>query len=268
MKKSLPNILFAFISILVTVEACAPYAQADGGSQAAQIPKGDNSRTSLDWPGIYTGTLPCADCEGINVNLQIAANLSYTLRSKYLGKSDSVYTSGGTFRCHEEGNKLTLMPSDKAATQSTYFVGENTLTQLDANAQKITGALAEKYILRKTYPLIAEKYWKLTELHGRPIPPTGEDLKEAHVIFRFEGSIVRGNGGCNSFSGTFELGDGNRITISKLAVTQMACPAMDTESEFLKVLGTADNYYMRGDTLILNKAKMAPLARFEAVYFK
>src|SRR4249919_459651 len=91
------------ILFFLAIAACAPPAKMDGGSQTGQIPKGDNSRTSLDWPGIYTGTLPCADCEGIQIHLRIEANLSYSLRIKYVGKSDSVYTSGGTFRWNDVG---------------------------------------------------------------------------------------------------------------------------------------------------------------------
>ena len=139
----------ALVAVLLYLEACAPTAETGGGSQGGQIPTGDNSRTSLDWPGIYTGSLPCADCEGIQITLQIEHNLSYILRRKYIGKSDSVYASGGTFRWNEEGNKITLISPEKDPTHTTYFVGENTLTQLDANGEKIQGALGEKYILRK-----------------------------------------------------------------------------------------------------------------------
>ena len=46
----------------------------------------------------------------------------------------------------------------------------------------------------------------------------------------------------------------------------MACPDMSMENQFIEVLGRADNYSILGDKLSLNKARMAPLARFEAVY--
>jgi hypothetical protein len=47
----------------------------------------------------------------------------------------------------------------------------------------------------------------------------------------------------------------------------MACPELDIENELIKALETADNYNYANDKLVLNKARMAPLARFEAVYF-
>jgi len=43
---------------------------------------------------------------------------------------------------------------------------------------------------------------------------------------------------------------------------------METEREFLQVLETADSYFLKGDTLMLNRARMAPLARFENVFLK
>ena len=41
---------------------------------------------------------------------------------------------------------------------------------------------------------------------------------------------------------------------------------MDVENAFQEVLRTADNYSLGGDRLTLSRARMAPLARFEAVY--
>lgn len=48
----------------------------------------------------------------------------------------------------------------------------------------------------------------------------------------------------------------------------MACPDINTETALLEVLSSADNYTINGQQLSLNKARMAPLAKFEAIYFK
>lgn len=42
----------------------------------------------------------------------------------------------------------------------------------------------------------------------------------------------------------------------------LACPDLETENELFNVLKTADNYYVRRDTLSLNKARIAPIAKF------
>jgi heat shock protein HslJ len=115
---------------------------------------------------------------------------------------------------------------------------------------------------------LKEKYWKLTEINGKPVKVDSSFMKEPHVIFKEAQNQVNGNGGCNGFGGEYELKAPNRIKIERIISTQMACPALDIENQFTKVLTEADNYYVNGDTLILNKARMAPLARFVAVYMK
>lgn len=115
---------------------------------------------------------------------------------------------------------------------------------------------------------LKERYWKLIELNGKPVKVDSTFMKEPHVIFKQDKPEVHGNGGCNGFGGEYELKSPNRIKIERLVSTQMACPALDIENRFTKVLTTADNYYVKGDTLTLNKARMAPLAKFVAVLMK
>jgi len=112
---------------------------------------------------------------------------------------------------------------------------------------------------------LVEKYWKLLELHGNPITPGN---KEAYIIFKMEGNQFNGNAGCNNFAGSYELKGPDRITISNPIATMMMCPNMETERNFFKVLEMADSYAVRNDTLSLHRARMAPLARFVAVYLR
>lgn len=108
---------------------------------------------------------------------------------------------------------------------------------------------------------IAGKYYKLIEIYGKPVVKDSTFFKESHVIFKEDGKQVAGNGGCNGFGAEYQLKDGNGIAITNLISTQMACPALETENQFTKALLEADNYTLNSDTLSLNKAKMAPLAR-------
>jgi heat shock protein HslJ len=113
-------------------------------------------------------------------------------------------------------------------------------------------------------PVLTDKYWKLVELNGQQVS-SSDNIKEPHIIFKLEENRLVGSGGCNSFHGSFELKEGSRITLSKITATRMACPDMEIEDRFLKVLETVDNYNLTENTLILNRARMAPLARFELV---
>jgi copper homeostasis protein (lipoprotein) len=108
---------------------------------------GHNSSNALDVEGVYLGTLPCADCEGIETTIRLNADKSYFKQTKYLGKDGRVFEEKGFYTWNREGNTITLTGIKNGPNQ--YFVGENTLNQLDMAGKKITGNLASKYILNK-----------------------------------------------------------------------------------------------------------------------
>ena len=109
------------------------------------ISDGHTAETSLDYLGSYSGTLPAADCPGIETTLVLAADGSYTLHMVYLER-EAAFDEKGTFRV--EGNLLTLVPSD--GEQPAYYkVEENRLRHLNADRQPVTGELAEYYVLQK-----------------------------------------------------------------------------------------------------------------------
>jgi heat shock protein HslJ len=112
---------------------------------------------------------------------------------------------------------------------------------------------------------LSETHWKLIELMGKPVVLNENNKKEIYIVLRKDGSSVQGFSGCNTIMGKYEIKEGNRITFSAMASTMMACPDLATESEFNKMLGMVDNYSINNGVMTLNKAKMAPMARFEAL---
>lgn len=106
-------------------------------------------------------------------------------------------------------------------------------------------------------------YWVLTELMGKPVSSPDPE-KDFYLQLNPDEKRVSAFAGCNSMTGGYELTDGNRITFTKMASTLKACPDMSVEDEFSRVLEMVDNYSIQGYSLSLNKAKMAPLARFAA----
>lgn len=222
-----------------------------------------NARNALDWSGAYRGVLPCADCQGIETVVILSNDGTYSTQSKYLGKSDELFSERGNFTWNEAGNTVTLAGSQPAR----YFVGESQLTRLAFDGSRITAANAENYILAKLTDGVTEKYWKLVELNGLSVSALE---REPYLILKAENGRVNGFGGCNSFSGSYTLDEAAaRISFGQIASTMMACPSgMDVENAFHEVLRTTDNYSLSSDRLTLNRARMAPLARFEAVYLR
>ena len=236
-------------------------AETSAAASAAALPLGDNSQTSVDWNGTYKGVIPCADCEGIQTEITLMASGDFQRKVSYLGKDENSRSDKGTFQWNEAGSKITLESSQGAKQQ--YQVGENMLFHLDQEGNRISGDLADNYILmkNKTDPRLEGKNWVLTELMGQEI--TFEDEKR-QASLHFDGATGRlsGSDSCNRIMGGYELIEGDRISFGELASTMMACPDMETSNRFNEVLKKVDNYTIANGVLSLNKARMAPLARF------
>ncbi|GHT35750.1 hypothetical protein FACS189414_0290 [Bacteroidia bacterium] len=142
-----------FSIVAVAVLSVASFVSCGGGQQKKSkevvvTNMADNSRTSLNWGGKYTGVIPCADCEGIKVTIVLNPS-TYELSYLYLGRQDNTPTQiVGDFSWDETGSIVNL--KNDAGIPPYYQVGENRLTQLDMEGNRITGELADKYILAQT----------------------------------------------------------------------------------------------------------------------
>jgi heat shock protein HslJ len=219
------------------------------------------SQNSLDWAGAYRGVIPCADCRGIETVVVLKSDGTFTRHFKYLGKGDEVFSKEGRFTWNAAGSTVSL------AGDARYLVGENHLTRLAPDGARVRGALADRYVLAKVpEDGVTERYWKLVELNGQPLPKLD---REPWLILKADGRM-NGFGGCNNFTGSYKLEAAtSRLSFGQIATTSMACiSGMEVEQAFYEALGNTDNYSLSGDHLTLNRARMAPLARFEAVYLR
>lgn len=126
-------------------------AVSDGIDTVAveDVPGADmhNAQISLDWNGSYKGITPCADCEGIETEVILNKDMTYVIKTKYKGKDDKTFEEKGNFNWDKKGSIVILEGLKDRSNQ--FFVGENTLTQLDMDGKKVIGELADNYILRK-----------------------------------------------------------------------------------------------------------------------
>lgn len=243
-------------------------------SSPSIIPKtiGDTSANSLDWNGTYEGITPCASCEGIKTTLTLNQDSSFVMSTQYLGKSEEVLEIKGTFKWNDAGNIISLNGIKDAPHQ--FLVGENMLLQLDMEGNRITGDLADKYILTKIQETeksnneettLINTHWELTEIMGKPVTKGETQKRAVFIMFDGEKKRVNGFGGCNNFMGGFEIKQGNRISFSPMASTMMACENMEMEANFMKTLQQVDNFTIQDNVLSLHKARMSPLLKFSAV---
>ena len=130
---------------LLFAAGCGKKTAGEAGADA--IDAAHNARTSLNWAGLYTGLIPAADGPGIEVQLRLNDNETYTMSYQYVDRGDAVFDASGTFRWMEDGNRIEL---DTADFPNYYHIAEERVIQLDMEGRPITGLLAENYILVKT----------------------------------------------------------------------------------------------------------------------
>ena len=114
--------------------------------ETAQVPDMHNAETSLDYWGVYEGTLPAASSPGIKTTLTLNKDKTFTLRSEYIDEKDGIFNDKGTYTL--DGNVLTTKQEGGDITY--YKVEEGQLKMLDQQKQPITGDLAKFYILKQT----------------------------------------------------------------------------------------------------------------------
>src|SRR5690606_35967731 len=140
------------LSSLIMVSSCNTQSEENTEStpvesvENVETPDMHTSQTALDWNGTYTGTLPCADCEGIETTLVLNEDLSFERKSVYKGNKSETFNDKGKFSWDESGNVITLEIADE---NPKYKVKEGSVVLLDQTGEENTGELADHYILKK-----------------------------------------------------------------------------------------------------------------------
>ncbi len=144
--------VFYFCLAAISLSACnqtsknSQHTAAD--STAYETAAADNAHTSqnsLDWPGTYEATIPCADCEGIKTNITLKSNNTFTIVSEYINKNSKVEDSG-KIMWHNKGSVVHLTGKE---TDIKLKVGENKLIGLDQEGHEIDGPNAHLYVYNK-----------------------------------------------------------------------------------------------------------------------
>jgi heat shock protein HslJ len=261
---------------LLAVSGCGPSGDP-ATEDVAEIttieamPDGHSTRDAVDWAGTYTGPWPVPSETAKEASLTLASDLNYVLVIRSAdGEGAEV---SGEFFWSQDGGRISLKGVEEGP--AFFLVGEGVLIPLNAEGERLATDSASFLHLASAQLTETQKgqtglegiKWRLVELMGQPVKRAEAESRAPFIQFDFNEKRVSGFGGCNNFSGGFELAEGLRIRFQPLMSTLMACPDMETEQMLLGIFERVDNYSLSADgkTLSLNKARMAPLARFEAV---
>ena len=97
--------------------------------------------------GRFEGTLPCADCPGIDSSLELRPDGTYRQHDRYRER-DASFDASGTWTVETGATRLRLDPDDKDGVDRLYgIVGSDQLQMLGADGQPPESGL--DYTLRR-----------------------------------------------------------------------------------------------------------------------
>lgn len=142
----LPIHLTFILAFSVLVSCNQPENQQEMSADETELTTSVSEQVDWNLPTMYTGTLPCADCPGINYRLIIEEE-QFTEISHYQDRSIESFEETGTWEI--DGDTLTLRGRENLILKR-FLVDESNLTLLSRTNQKITGDLADMYVLNRT----------------------------------------------------------------------------------------------------------------------
>ncbi|UKJ07628.1 META domain-containing protein [Solitalea lacus] len=92
--------------------------------------------------------------------------------------------------------------------------------------------------------------WELNEVEGVVIDYIVNPKAQIFLTFDESQNKFSGSTGCNTIGGKLTT-EGSKMHLADIFSTQMACPKMQAEREYLRLLETVDNYKLNGKKLIL-----------------
>lgn len=102
-----------------------------------------------------------------------------------------------------------------------------------------------------TAPSLVGSVWKLQQIQMNDGSQTVPNAPENYTIeFMGDGSVVV-QADCNRGRGSFSTATDNRLNITGVATTRMACPPGSSDATFLRGLDSANSYFFRDGQLII-----------------
>jgi heat shock protein HslJ len=267
------------LAAFLTMTACTPLKE----TVSMPADPAHSSRNSLDWAATYVGTLPCADCPGIQIRLRLNRDESYELSTHNIDRDQAPSQVRGRFSWQANGNAITL---DAAGGGRQLLIGEGRAALLQPGAAP-TWPQPPQQLLTRVKPLAAAELPRALEDHrwtlvwssdakGQTIAglPTGAMRP---LAFNFSASRFSIEGGCNRAMGGYQIDAEGRLNFGRMASTMMACEpglmevdktlagllAQPLKSEVL-VTGTATTLRLTGaaNTTLFFTGQMTPEARY------
>ena len=123
--------------------------------------KSDKSRQQIEVkliaPATYFGVIPCADCEGIEMQVNLLIDLTFIIKQVALGKKGNAHISTGTWVFSDSTKTITLKSINQSPKE--FLLREyETMEMLDIHGREIESKLNYTLMKRKHFEYITDAF--------------------------------------------------------------------------------------------------------------
>ncbi|MFK7030965.1 copper resistance protein NlpE [Flavobacterium oreochromis] len=163
----------------------------------------DTVTAETDFIGMYSGTIPCADCMGIYTHLTFKKDGKIAKSTLYLDSDETSLNEYGTWT---KTNDIIEVKIANTPTEYYTVKPNNTLVMLDSNKKETTGELSKNYIFEKTavYTTSELNGTYQTESSGKGYNQILELKADNDSIYNVKVSFTGASKGC-TFEGKGQL---------------------------------------------------------------
>jgi heat shock protein HslJ len=218
------KVLSPLLAMAIALTACLPRSE----TPVAPPDAAHSSRNALDWSGDYEGTLPCADCPGIQTRLTLRKDETFELSSLAQQRDKAPRVASGRFTWQASGNAITL---DAQGGGQQILIGEGRVALFEPGAVASWAQAQQRVLQRVAAPAAADMQrtleshrWTLaatTDASGQPI--AGLPVAGRAIVFSFADGRLAFEGGCNRSFGGYSIEADGRLKVGRMASTMMAC---------------------------------------------
>jgi len=279
LQQLMPKLLFILCLTFILSQCKSKSPLTDLTEPAPQVDD-HNGRNSLDWFGMYSGILPCDDCLGKRTIIHIKEGMETEVTTIHLGEQTKMENFVGHSSWDNDGNRISFTDRDN---KRHYFKVEENKLVFNGNSPDEEHESLNNFVLKKGGDLVVNRLWTAVEIMGQS---NGNGSEEAtaemeeegkalfqYILLRSDGSFIA-SGGCNQMQGEYKLMEKNKLSFSKISMTEMACQNRHLDNELVEALEQTEAFLMPMKSegsqelmLQLIIGKRAPLAVFSTLNF-
>lgn len=225
---------------------------------------GNTQGNAMHYLGMYKGLMPGKKSDKTAIVLELSEVFVYTISADTLAKDKEVIEKG-TFRWQPDGKSI-LLTSDNGI-EMEFRVGKDKLTLISNSEEMIFDKMKSSEVITMESEATAaaltsfvDQKWNITSIDNKPINAKG--IKKDYYVFFSKDRKLQAYAGCNKIGGDYTL-HGEKIKITNIAATEMACAEMDIENTLIKTLKEVDNIIQNNQIMYLRRRGEA-LIKFEA----